>query len=221
MELDHVLICSSYGAPEAARLADLGLIEGVSNTHPGQGTACRRFFFHNAYLELLWVHNETEARSEQVHATRLWGRWSGRGNGVCPVGFCFRPSGSQNTEPPFPTWQYRPSYLPEPLCIHIGANVDQLTEPMLCYLSFAQRPDRYAPEKRARMDHALGLSEITRAEFVTPHAESASRTLRAAMAEGSVHLRAGVEFLVELGFDGERQGQMADCRPELPLVLCW
>jgi hypothetical protein len=92
---------------------------------------------------------------------------------------------------------------------------------MLCYLAFAQRPDRYPPEKRARMDHGIGLSEITRAEFVTPHAESASPTLRAAMAEGSVQLRCSTQYIVELGFDGERQGQMADCRPELPLVLCW
>jgi hypothetical protein len=221
MELDHVLICTSYGAPEAARLADLGLTEGVSNTHPGQGTACRRFFFHNAYLELLWVHDETEARSEQAHPTRLWDRWSGRGKGVCSIGLCFRPAEAQTGKPPFSTWQYRPSYLRESLCIHIGANVDQLTEPMLCYLAFAQRPERYSPEKRARMDHAIGLSEITRAEFVTPHAENASPTLRAAMAEGSVQLRSGAQYLVELGFDEERHGQRADCRPELPLVISW
>jgi hypothetical protein len=221
MELDHVLICTSFGAPEAARLADLGLTEGVSNTHPGHGTTNRRFFFSNAYLELLWVHNEVEARSEQVYRTRLWERWSGRGNGVCSIGFCFRPAESRTVEPPFSTWRYRPSYLPEPLCIHIGSNVELLTEPMLCYLDFAQRPDRYPPGKRARMDHAVGFSEITRAEFVTPHAESASPTLRAAMAEGSVQLRSGAEYLVELGFDGEQHGQRADCRPELPLVLCW
>jgi hypothetical protein len=28
--------------------------EDSSNTHPGQGTANRQFFFNNAYLELLW-----------------------------------------------------------------------------------------------------------------------------------------------------------------------
>jgi hypothetical protein len=221
MELDHVLICTSVEAPEAARLADLGLTEGASNTHPGQGTACRRFFFRNVYVELLWVHNAAEARSEQVYPTRLWNRWSGRENGVCSIGFCFRPDGSHSKEPPFSTWEYRPSYLPEPLCIHIGSNVELLTEPMLCYLAFAQRPDRYPPAKRAPMDHIAGLSEITRAEFVTPHAESASPILRAAMTEGLVQLRSGTEYLVELGFDGERRGQRANCRPELPLVICW
>ena len=52
-EFDHLFICADVGAYEANRLASFGLIEGSSNTHPGQGKANRRFFFHNAMLELL------------------------------------------------------------------------------------------------------------------------------------------------------------------------
>jgi len=55
MELDHVFILCDEGAPEAAALLRIGIREGSGNTHPGQGTACRRFFFANAYLELVWV----------------------------------------------------------------------------------------------------------------------------------------------------------------------
>ena len=36
--LDHVFVCCSAGGHEAAALARLGLAEGTSNTHPGQGT---------------------------------------------------------------------------------------------------------------------------------------------------------------------------------------
>ena len=54
-ELDHVFVCCSAGGPEADALRRAGLSEGSPNTHPGQGTECRRFFFSNAYLELLWV----------------------------------------------------------------------------------------------------------------------------------------------------------------------
>jgi len=43
--LDHVFILCSPGAPESGALNRLGLTEGSPNTHPGQGTACRRFFF--------------------------------------------------------------------------------------------------------------------------------------------------------------------------------
>ncbi len=57
MELDHVFVCTARDAPEAERLRALGLVEGTSNVHHGQGTANRRFFFANAMLELLWVHD--------------------------------------------------------------------------------------------------------------------------------------------------------------------
>ena len=54
-ELDHVFIMCAVGGPEAVALSRLGLKEGSANTHPGQGTASRRFFFRNGYIELLWV----------------------------------------------------------------------------------------------------------------------------------------------------------------------
>jgi hypothetical protein len=48
VEFDHLFVCVSVGAIEAACVAAVGLREGAPNQHPGQGTACRRFFFHNA-----------------------------------------------------------------------------------------------------------------------------------------------------------------------------
>jgi hypothetical protein len=211
-ELDHILVCVSPGAPEAACLASLGLTEGTPNTHPGQGTACRRFVFENSYLELLWVHDAAEARSDLVRPTRLWDRWSGRNGSFCSIGFCFRPATPATADVPFEAWEYRPSYLPEPLCIHVAANVDVLTEPMLCYLSFA---------KRQRLEHASGLPKITRTEFVSPHGDRASPILRSLGAVGSIRLRSGPQYAVELGFDGETEGRKAHCGPELPLVLSW
>jgi len=46
--IDHVFVMCSPGAPEAAALIRAGLTEGSANTHPGQGTANRRFFFRDA-----------------------------------------------------------------------------------------------------------------------------------------------------------------------------
>lgn len=63
-EVDHVIIFCDVGAPEADVLLARGLHEGPGNTHPGQGTANRRFFFPNVYLELLWVDHPAEAQSE-------------------------------------------------------------------------------------------------------------------------------------------------------------
>src|SRR4051812_3219105 len=107
-ELDHIFICVSHNADEAGRLAAFGLTEGSPNTHPGQGTACRRFFFRNGYLELLWVSDPMEAQLETARRTRLWERWSGRANGACPFGFGFRPETQTADSPPFSFWEYRP-----------------------------------------------------------------------------------------------------------------
>lgn len=43
-ELDHLFILTGIGAYEAEHLVSFGLVEGTSNTHPGQGTTNRRFF---------------------------------------------------------------------------------------------------------------------------------------------------------------------------------
>jgi hypothetical protein len=47
VELDHAFIACRPGAPEADALLRQGFVEGSPNTHPGQGTANRRFFFDN------------------------------------------------------------------------------------------------------------------------------------------------------------------------------
>src|SRR5689334_20248704 len=103
MELDHVFILGAAGAPGAAALQRIGLREGSSNTHPGQGTACRRFFFANAYLELAWVENEAEAGGGEAKRTRLLDRWAMRHAGACPFGLILRPTADDvDMKAPFP-----------------------------------------------------------------------------------------------------------------------
>ena len=74
--LDHVFVCTAVGAPEADVLRAAGFAEGPANVHPGKGTACRRFFFENAFLELFWVQDETEARAPETAAAPGTGRSS-------------------------------------------------------------------------------------------------------------------------------------------------
>jgi len=92
MELDHVFVRASAGAPEADLFCALGLSEGGANTHPGQGTANRRFFFGNAFIELLWIANEDEIASAATRRTQLEERLDGAAADVSPFGLCFRPS---------------------------------------------------------------------------------------------------------------------------------
>ena len=80
MELDHMFVCTDPGAPEAEKLVQFGLHEGPPNQHPGQGTACRRFAFANAMIELLWVSDAKEAQSQEYTTHLALGEmvWSGR-----------------------------------------------------------------------------------------------------------------------------------------------
>jgi len=221
LQFDHLFICTSIDAPAAERLISFGLTEGEPNVHPGQGTACRRFFFRNAYLELLWVQDPGEAQSDLARPTHLWERWSGLGTGACPFGLCFRPAADHVGGPPFSTWDYRPPYLPDPLSLAVGTNAAELAEPMLCYLGFARRTDSVRPARLQPLDHPAALREVTRLTLAGPRAGRPSEALQALMRSELVGWRESEAPLVELGFDGERGGGTQDFRPALPLVFNW
>jgi hypothetical protein len=212
VELDHLFVCTAPGAPEAEELVRFGLREGLANRHPGQGTANRRFAFTNAMIELLWVSDEGEAQSKGARRTLLWERWSGRERESSPFGICLRPVDFQSTEPPFPAWEYRPSYLTDPLAMHIGeAGVE---EPMWVYLSFARRLDR----QQRFVEHPIGIREITGLILTT------SVSLRSVVSQRMVESRIlstqrVAKSLLEVEFDGRRHKKMKDFRPHLPLVF--
>ena len=217
IEFDHLFICTDADAPVADRLVALGLTEGSSNVHPGQGTANRRFFFDNATVEFLWVHDPEEAQSEPIQRTQLWERWRDRTD-VCPFGLCVR---STEAEPiAFDHWPYRPPYLPDTLSIAVGTNSDRLTEPMLFQTPFGRRPDQFPTEKRQPLKHSLGVRNITRVEVVGPMGDL-SPELQAIRNIPHVHFKVGSEYYVTLGFDQEQKGQCIDLRPDLPLIMKW
>lgn len=211
-ELDHVFVCTAPGAPEAEELVRFGFREGPPNEHPGQGTASRRFAFANAMVELLWVSDAREAQSECARRTLLWERWSGRESEASPFGICVRPADSPNTEPPFPAWEYRPAYLPDPLLMHIAET--GVEEPMWVYLSFLRRVDR----ERWFIEHPVGICEITGLALTTPVALRSAASQR--MVESEIlSSRQGTRPLLEIEFDGRQRNQMVDFRPRLPLVF--
>lgn len=215
--LDHVSVCCAVGAPEAEALARVGLKEGTPNTHPGQGTACRRFFFANAYLELFWVEDAAAARSETVRPTRLFERWSQRGKGACPYGIVLRPAeGAVDPRPPFLSWAYRPSYLPGGLAIEIARDTP-LHEPELFFLAFQRGRARNGEEP---VRHDLPISELRGITISMPGGalSAAAQALRAA---APVVFREADHYLMELTFDQAAPRSALDLRPGLPLALRW
>lgn len=219
-EIDHLFVCAAPGAPEVERVLALGMAEGSANVHAGQGTANRRIFFANAFLEFLWVHDEAQARGPQAAPMGLWERWARRASGACPFGVCLRGS-EAGAVAPFPAWQARPPYLPPGRAIQVAESAGLLHEPMLFCLPWAVRPDRYPPEHGQPLEHFAGMGEITGVRITIPPGGSPSASLRAAERTGLIQLGHGPAPLMEVAFDGGRQGASADLRPELPLMLSW
>jgi hypothetical protein len=219
-ELDHLFVMVSVGGPEADRLLAEGLSEGQPNRHPGQGTACRRFFFANAYLELVWVESPEEAQSALVRPLQLWERWEGRSRGHCPFGVVLRPSEETGQSPPFPAWEYQPPYLPPSLALHVGANQDSIDEPLLIYFPLRRRPDAASAAHAQPLEHSAGLRELTAVRVFGPGDPGRSAVMGAAEETGAVTFCHAQEHFAELGFDGEAEGRCTDLRPVLPLVLC-
>jgi Glyoxalase-like domain len=211
LEVDHVFICCSPGAPEAEALVRLGLCEGSPNTHPGQGTANRRFFFDNAFLELLWVSDPVEALSAQTRPTRLWERWSSRASGGCPFGIVFRSIGTEALAPPFATWSYHPNYLPSGLAIEFAEGTS-LEEPELIYLPFVHRS---GPPVHEPTDHALPVQQVCGVTVGLP-VESLSQPSAAAQSAGLLTYSLVPEHVIELHFIAAQE-MIFDLRPELPL----
>lgn len=207
IELDHVFILTSPGAPEAGRLIEAGFVEGPPNTHPGQGTACRRFSFLNAMLEFLWVDDPVDAQSQRTSRTRLWDRWTHRDSGASPFGICTRPAIPGTTGAPFPAWDYHPAYLPPDLCLYIGtAGTD---EPLWVHIDFVAREHR----TQRFVAHPNGAREITEVRLTSPV------TPRLEAIHAVTTVEPGAAHLLAVEFDHAIHRKHLDLRPELPLLL--
>jgi hypothetical protein len=213
--IDHVFVLCSVGAPEAEDLVRAGFAEGPPNVHPGQGTACRRFVFTNAYLELVWVSDPSEAQSDAARPTRLWERWSRRSAGACPFAIILRPAPDfpAGAPAPFPAWRYVPSYMPPGTAIEVAEGTS-LAEPEIFYLGFQRGSalSRAAGEGASRKS----LLHVSVAGPVGP----LSPTARALQAAGLVSFREADTYSMELRLEATDHGH-ADLRPALPLRLEW
>jgi hypothetical protein len=219
-ELDHLFICVSKGAPEAGRLIEFGLTEGPPNTHPGQGTANRRFFFQDGMIELLWLEDEREAKSDLVAPTGLFERLRYRETGASPFGLVFRPDGQAEPGLPFDCWEYRPPYLPEGMSFYIGKNSTAVEEPFLAYIPYRVGAEAYRARLAPYLNHPIGFQNITRVTLSAPETQSRSSILSAVELD-RVSLAPVDESPIEIEFDFGKKGRRTDFRPELPLVFRW
>lgn len=203
LQLDHIFVCVDPGAPEAAALIDAGLVEGPANVHPGQGTANRRFFFERGYLELIWVQDEGEARSQATARTRLWQRWNGRAGAANPFGICFASEAGVQAAP-FPFWRYQPAYLPRDVSI-LFADGGSLQESELFALDWPQQARAMSSDV---LDHRLPIKALRAVSIGLGAGQQPSPVLAQALSSGVLGLHRSARPELVLNFSAARALQL-------------
>ncbi|WP_299488703.1 VOC family protein [Acaryochloris sp. IP29b_bin.137] len=212
MTLDHVFILVEPEAKVADLLLEHGFREGPRNTHPGQGTANRRFYFTNGMLEFLWVQDANEARNGPGQSLHFSER--AEDPAASPFGIIFvSRQDNANPEMPFPGWHYQPDYFPPPKGFHVGANSENLLEPLCFYVPF-QDPGvpRPQPERNSQ--------RITEVAISTPSTDTHG-TLALASGCDRLSIQSASEHRMEIMLDHRALGHTQDFRPAMPLILHW
>ena len=212
LKLDHIFIITEPGAAVGNQLVQLGLIEGPANTHPGQGTANRRFYFNGFVLELLFVADATEARTGAGRELGIWQR--SQAVTASPFGLVVRVEDPRR-EPTFDHWRYYPDYFNGAMCFFVGVNSSLSAEP-LCICMPPALPEKPVANT-AEYNNDWNLTGVE----LSSTAAALSPVLQHFGDIPDVSLQSGVHHHLELAFNHTASSQIADLRPDLPLTLRW
>ena len=211
IRLDHFLILTEPGAPEGDLLVEFGLAEGSSNTHPGQGTANRRFFFDNTALELGYVRDADEAKSGPGRGLRMVERAAS--DTASPIGLIVK-ADDGSSAPPFSGWRYYPDYFDSDMYFLVGENSELLEEPFCCFMPFSYPPhvmQQKSPEP---------FNQVSEIRVGVP-IERPSPVVEAVSACEGIQIETGQPHRLDVYFGDGAYGESNDFRPRLPLVFHW
>jgi len=204
LTFDHVFICSDNPQAAERALTDFGLQFSRRRIHCGQGTANACAFFDNAYLELLWRHDDDELQSEVVGPVGLWQRVRWRETGASPFGIAFRPEGN---EVPVETWPYLAPFLPAGANLPIVTPLFRWQEPLAFISPASQAPVTLPPERQPPLDHRGGHHRLTGVTVYKPDGQEISEGLKELCNLGALALKPAAEHRIELEWDGARRGE--------------
>jgi hypothetical protein len=169
--------------------------------HAGQGTTNRKFYFHNFFLEVLWVHNETELNSEHIRQTGLWQRAGFNRNHFSPFGLCIVNDADSDT-----LFEkaiiYQPAYFPNGMEIDILKNEDRPDLPWTFRLPF-KGEKKHETEPTT---HRNGISLLTKAIF--EYKANSETTFSANFKnEDAIQFVTASRYWLHLIFDNGKQGK--------------
>ncbi len=218
LALHHVFVCVSPGASEAALLDRFGLVRGSGTRHAGQGTRNIRYFFQNAYLELIWIDDPDQARSPLVRPTGLCERCRWRETGASPFGIALCRREGTDEPSPFATWAYRPPYLPAGASIEVADSAGDFAQPLVFIVPSAAPPNT-APTDSEPRDHPAGMKRITAMRVTVATDSPLSDAIRFLVDAGIARATRGQAPHLELVFDDGGGQKVAQFEPQLPLTF--
>ncbi|MEN0001536.1 MAG: VOC family protein [Pseudomonadota bacterium] len=201
IELDHIfwMVAKADADRVTARFETLGLRESYRRDHPGQGTTNICYCFDNAFLEILWLENEADARSPAIARTLLADRGTGKAN---PFGLAWRGDAQ------LPMWAFMPTYLPDGVSIQMASASDDPSLPLMFTFSGFKPPIALPPDRHNGMQHAAGFTRLDLTAIGAT--ETAPLECMAAMMVPGFNIKAGKPF-VQLKLSGpQREPIMLD-----------
>ena len=160
MDIDHIFIFTNTNGKIADELIFFGLTPNESRVHKGQGTSNRTFSFENFFLEIAWVNNEQEIKSNLVKPTGLWQRAEFFKNNFSPFGLII--VNNEESDHLFENaYKYQPEYFPKGMTFDILQNDLQPDLPWTCRLPFKRAKD----SERTQVNHGNKLKSLTKATF--------------------------------------------------------
>jgi hypothetical protein len=226
LELDHVFIWVTKGAPEARALEEVGIqAYGETTHHTGQGTASKVFIFENAYLEFIWLDDEQAAAKNAARSgidMKTRARWKQTGASPFGVGLHYL-QGKANAAP-FPVMKYWAEWMKPDTSIEFAKVVTRHREPMYFivpdYLSVSDTAlQELLRQNRSKvMTPGLDVKRITGVRITTVE-KRLTETAGMLTRHGVVTIESGKAAVMEVTFDGGSQNKRLDLRASLPLVV--
>ncbi len=213
MEIDHIFIFSKDKGKEADELLEFGFTEGSGRVHIGQGTINRKFYFDNFFIEILWVDNEDEIKSELILPTKLWERSNFQNNNYSPFGLCLL--NTDETQTLFNnSIKYQPEYFPKGFEIEILNDEENPGLPWTFRLPF--KGEKKKTEEP--ISHQNGISSLTKAVFKIPIIENEFPQFF--KNEKNIQLENSNDMHLTLTFDANRSGKEKKFE-KLPLTIMY
>lgn len=203
MTVHHIFIFTDQQAPIADELRAFGLMEGSRRVHPGQGTANRKFYFENFFLELLWVQDTAEFYNPLIKETGLSRR--AEGGVIAPFGLCM--VREKETDALFDdAMRYQPVYFPQGTVIEVLPNDALPSLPWTFRLPFeGQHSHEQEP-----LHHPNGVRRLTRAVFEYRQHSDNENFVHHFVGEDQIQFVASDQYWLHLEFDHGQQGLCRD-----------